>query len=98
MAFVKNPKSPYPKGFKPRWREVLERKVAIYRRLPEDLTAELEALIPWFLDKVKWNAYGGIILHDEKNNKKLACQDWKKAKRLGSSDAEKYLTEFCVGY
>ncbi len=65
MAFIKDPKAPYPEGFEPRWREVLERKVAIYRRLPEGLTAELEALIPWFLDKVEWSAYGGIRLHDE---------------------------------
>jgi len=65
VAFVKDPKAPYPEGFEPRWREVLERKVAIYRRLPEDLTTELEALIPWFLNKVEWKAYGGIKLHDE---------------------------------
>ena len=46
--------APVPPGFKPRWRDILEEYVAIYRRLPEDLTLVVEELIPWFIEKVEW--------------------------------------------
>ena len=46
--------APAPPGFKPRWRDILEENVAIYRRLPEDLTLVVEELIPWFIEKVEW--------------------------------------------
>ena len=65
MAFVKNPNPPFPERFKPDWRDILELRVAIYRRLPEDLTADLEALIPWFIDKIEWSAHGAVTLTEE---------------------------------
>ena len=46
--------APVPPGFKPHWRDILEENVAIYRRLPEDLTLVVEELIPWFIEKVEW--------------------------------------------
>jgi len=46
--------APVPPGYKPRWRDILEKHVAIYRRLPEDLTLVVEELIPWFIEKVEW--------------------------------------------
>ena len=46
--------APTPPGFKVRWRDILEKNVALYRRLPEDITLVVEALIPWFIDKVQW--------------------------------------------
>ena len=46
--------APVPPGFKPHWRDILEENVAIYRRLPEDLTLVVEELIPWFIGKVQW--------------------------------------------
>ena len=46
--------APTPPGFKVRWRDILEKNVAIYRRLPEDITLEVEELIPWFIEKVQW--------------------------------------------
>jgi len=46
--------APVPKGFKREWRKILERQAAIYRRLPEDLTAELEEHMVWFIGKVDW--------------------------------------------
>jgi hypothetical protein len=46
--------APVPPGFKPHWRDILEENVAIYRRLPEDLTLAVEELIPWFIEKVEW--------------------------------------------
>jgi Mlc titration factor MtfA (ptsG expression regulator)/antitoxin component YwqK of YwqJK toxin-antitoxin module len=53
---------PLPEGFKKSWRSLLEREVAIYRRLPADLTRGLEVLIPWFIKKVKWGTGGGFKL------------------------------------
>ena len=64
MAFV-DANEPLPKGFKKSWRDMLERNVAIYRRLPEGLTRDLEALIPWFLDKVKFESAGDIKVNIE---------------------------------
>ena len=46
--------APVPKGFKREWRKILERQAAIYRRLPEDLTTELEEHMVWFIGKVDW--------------------------------------------
>ena len=57
--------APCPNGFKPEWRDTLERKVAIYRRLPEDLTAELEEHMVWFIGKVEWEWHSGIIQKEE---------------------------------
>jgi len=57
--------APCPNGFKPEWRDTLERKVAIYRRLPEDFTAELEEHMVWFIGKVEWEWHSGIIQKEE---------------------------------
>ena len=46
--------APVPPGFEPLWRDLLEEHVALYRRIPEDLTLCTEELMPWFLNKVKW--------------------------------------------
>ena len=53
MAIVSHA-APFPPGFKPHWRDILEEYVALYRRMPEDVTLEVEALIPWFIKKIKW--------------------------------------------
>ena len=53
MAIVSHP-APFPPGFKPKWRDILEKNVALYRRLPEDLTLVVEEMIPWFVGKVLW--------------------------------------------
>jgi len=57
--------APVPKGFKREWRKILERQVAIYRRLPEDLTAELEEHMVWFIGKVDWKWHSDIIQKEE---------------------------------
>lgn len=36
--------------------------MAIYRRMPEDVKRDLEALIPWFIDKVEWSSHDGFRL------------------------------------
>jgi len=46
--------APVPPGFKPKWRDFLEEHVALYRRMPEDLTLCVEELVPWFIKKVTW--------------------------------------------
>jgi len=46
--------APFPPGFKPEWRDHLEKHVALYRRMPEELTLCVEELVPWFLDRTKW--------------------------------------------
>jgi len=57
--------APAPKGFKREWRKILERQAAIYRRLPEDLTAELEEHMVWFIRKVDWKWHSAIIQKEE---------------------------------
>ena len=68
---------------------MLERRVAIYRRLPEDLTAELESLIPWFIDKVKWSWHAGI---DKKEMHKVtvACEACVLILRRSKKDYSKF--------
>ena len=46
--------APVPPGFKPKWRDFLEEHVALYRRMPEELTLCVEELVPWFIKKVTW--------------------------------------------
>ena len=46
--------APVPPGFKPKWRDYLEEHVALYRRMPEELTLCVEELVPWFIKKVTW--------------------------------------------
>ena len=46
--------APVPPGFKPKWRDYLEEHVALYRRMPEELTLCVEELVPWFMKKVTW--------------------------------------------
>ena len=46
--------APVPPGFKPKWRDFLEQYVALYRRMPEELTLRVEELVPWFIKKVTW--------------------------------------------
>ena len=53
MAIVSH-MAPFPPGFKPRWRDILEKHVALYRRMPEELTLCVEELVPWFMDKTQW--------------------------------------------
>ncbi|MBR89883.1 MAG: hypothetical protein CMO66_01230 [Verrucomicrobiales bacterium] len=53
MAIVSH-LAPFPPGFKPEWRDMLEKNVALYRRMPEDLTLCVEELVPWFIEKVNW--------------------------------------------
>jgi len=61
MAIVSHP-APFPPGFKPKWRDILEKNVALYRRLPEDLTLVVEEMIPWFVGKVLWESSGNKSL------------------------------------
>ena len=42
---------PVPPGFKPKWRDYLEEHVALYRRMPEELTLCVEELVPWFIKR-----------------------------------------------
>ena len=53
MAIVSH-MAPVPPGFKPKWRDFLEEHVALYRRMPEELTLCVEELVPWFIKKVTW--------------------------------------------
>ena len=53
MAIVSH-MAPLPPGFKPKWRDFLEQYVALYRRMPEELTLRVEELVPWFIKKVTW--------------------------------------------
>lgn len=46
--------APFPPRFKPRWRDILEKHVALYRRMPEELTLCVEELVPWFMDRTEW--------------------------------------------
>ena len=62
VAFKDLEKEPLPPGFKGAWRDTLERNVAIYRRMPEDVKRDLEALIRWFIDKVEWSSHDGFRL------------------------------------
>ena len=43
--------APVPPGFKPKWRDFLEEHVALYRRMPEELTLCVEELVPWFIKR-----------------------------------------------
>ncbi|MDG2214763.1 MAG: zinc-dependent peptidase, partial [Verrucomicrobiota bacterium] len=68
--------APVPPGFKPRWRDLLEKNVAIYRRLPEDLTLVVEELIPWFIEKVdwEWSHWAGPSPEKELHQVCVACE------------------------
>lgn len=53
MAIISH-MAPFPPAFKPKWRDHLEKHVALYRRMPEELTLCVEELVPWFMDRTKW--------------------------------------------
>ena len=53
MAIVSH-MAPFPPGFKPKWRDILEKHVALYRRMPEELTLCAEELVPWFMERTQW--------------------------------------------
>ena len=59
--------APVPPGFKPKWRDFLEEHVALYRRMPEELTLCVEELVPWFIKKVtwKWEPWVGLKPDEE---------------------------------
>ena len=69
MAIVSHP-APFPPGFKPKWRDILEQNVALYRRLPEDLTLVVEEMIPWFVGKVLLGVGGLGGPHPRQGNAK----------------------------
>ena len=81
--------APCPKGFKREWRETLELRVAIYRRLPEDLTAELESLIPWFIEKVNWSWHAGLR-PQEMHKVTVACEACVLILRRNKKDYSKF--------
>lgn len=70
MAIVSH-SAPVPPGFEPKWRDLLEKHVALYRRIPEDLTLCTEELMPWFLKKVKWEWKPWVGLFPDKEMQKV---------------------------
>ena len=112
MAIVSHP-APFPPGFKPKWRDILEKNVALYRRLPEDLTLVLEEMIPWFVEKVfwKWEDWVGHRPDKEMQKVCVACEACLLIARRSKKDYqhfhtfvfhEKYLTakdgDRCAGW
>ena len=66
------------------------KNVALYRRLPEGITLVVEALIPWFIDKVQWEwSHWDRDLDDsEKELQKVcvACEAWLLIARRSKDD------------
>jgi Uncharacterized protein conserved in bacteria len=51
--------------FPARWKEILERRVPIYRLLPEPDRHELRAYIQWFIGSKEFEGCGGLVITDE---------------------------------
>ena len=93
MAIVSHP-APFPPGFKPKWRDMLEKNVALYRRLPEDLTLVVEEMIPWFVEKVfwKWGDWVGHKPDKEMQKVCVACEACVLIARRSKKDYEHFHT------
>lgn len=93
MAIVSHP-APFPPGFKPKWRDILEKNVALYRRLPEDLTLVVEEMIPWFVEKVFWGWETWVGHKPDKEMQKVcvACEACVLIARRSKKDYEHFHT------
>jgi Mlc titration factor MtfA (ptsG expression regulator)/antitoxin component YwqK of YwqJK toxin-antitoxin module len=93
MAIVSHP-APFPPGFKPKWRDILEQNVALYRRLPEDLTLVVEEMIPWFVGKVlwEWDKWVGPTPDKEMQKVCVACEACVLIARRSKKDYEHFHT------
>lgn len=93
MAIVSHP-APFPPGFKPKWRDILEQNVALYRRLPEDLTLVVEEMIPWFVEKVFWGWETWVGHKPDKEMQKVcvACEACVLIARRSKKDYEHFHT------
>ena len=93
MAIVSHP-APFPPGFKPKWRDILEKNVALYRRLPEDLTLVVEEMIPWFVGKVlwEWDKWVGPTPDKEMQKVCVACEACILIARRSKKDYEHFHT------